>query len=292
MIAQRAWKSACTWLSSRHGRSATSSSPWSIFCWPCWTTSAAQVLKACAANIDELRRADRFHRRTHPRIEGTDEIDTQPTLGFQRVIQRAILHVQSSTGKKESPAPTCWWRSSAKRTRTRCITSTSREHLAPGRGELHLHGIAKAPPQGNPPQGRSEPEQASRRGRKSSGGALESYTQNLNQQALVGKIDPLIGRENTRSSASSRPCAAGARTTRCWSARPAWARPRSPKAWRAHRRGPRARRSRRTRRLRARHGRAAGRHQVPRRFRAAPEGRAQAAIENPNAILFIDEIHT
>jgi ATP-dependent Clp protease ATP-binding subunit ClpA len=46
------------------------------------------------------------------------------------------------------------------------------------------------------------------------------------------------------------------------------------------------------RRLLARHGRAAGRHQVPRRLRAAPQGRAQAADRQPNAILFIDEIHT
>ena len=59
--------------------------------------SAAQVLKACAANIDELRRElNGFIEEHTPRIEGTDEIDTQPTLGFQRVIQRAILHVQSS----------------------------------------------------------------------------------------------------------------------------------------------------------------------------------------------------
>jgi ATP-dependent Clp protease ATP-binding subunit ClpA len=52
------------------------------------------------------------------------------------------------------------------------------------------------------------------------------------------------------------------------------------------------RRSSRTPDLRARHGRAAGRHQVPRRLRAAPEGGAEAAGGQPNAILFIDEIHT
>jgi ATP-dependent Clp protease ATP-binding subunit ClpA len=64
--------------------------------------SAAEVLRACAANIDVLRKelAD-VHQRAHAnRRSGSEEIDTQPTLGFQRVIQRAILHVQSS-GKKE-----------------------------------------------------------------------------------------------------------------------------------------------------------------------------------------------
>jgi ATP-dependent Clp protease ATP-binding subunit ClpA len=63
--------------------------------------TAAEVLRACAANIDELRRElTNFIGEHTPKVEGSDEIDTQPTLGFQRVIQRAILHVQSS-GKKE-----------------------------------------------------------------------------------------------------------------------------------------------------------------------------------------------
>src|SRR6266436_3868511 len=63
--------------------------------------TAAEVLRACAANIDELRKALGDFIAAHtPTVAGTEEIDTQPTLGFQRVIQRAILHVQSS-GKKE-----------------------------------------------------------------------------------------------------------------------------------------------------------------------------------------------
>src|SRR6266700_741842 len=63
--------------------------------------TAAEVLRACAANIEELRKALGDFITAHtPTVAGTAEIDTQPTLGFQRVIQRAILHVQSS-GKKE-----------------------------------------------------------------------------------------------------------------------------------------------------------------------------------------------
>src|SRR5690349_23940928 len=63
--------------------------------------TAAEVLRACAANIEELRKALADFITAHtPTVAGTEEIDTQPTLGFQRVIQRAILHVQSS-GKKE-----------------------------------------------------------------------------------------------------------------------------------------------------------------------------------------------
>jgi ATP-dependent Clp protease ATP-binding subunit ClpA len=63
--------------------------------------SAAEVLRACAADIEGLRKELLTFINEHtPTVAGSDEIDTQPTLGFQRVIQRAILHVQSS-GKKE-----------------------------------------------------------------------------------------------------------------------------------------------------------------------------------------------
>ncbi len=63
--------------------------------------SAAEVLKACGSNIDVLRNELTQYIDDHtPTISGEDEVDTQPTLGFQRVIQRAMLHVQSS-GKKE-----------------------------------------------------------------------------------------------------------------------------------------------------------------------------------------------
>src|SRR3989449_7976597 len=63
--------------------------------------TAAEVLRACGANMDELRKnlAQHIVKQT-PRIAADREVDTQPTLGFQRVIQRAILHVQAS-GKKE-----------------------------------------------------------------------------------------------------------------------------------------------------------------------------------------------
>ena len=65
--------------------------------------SAAEVLRACAANIDDLRKSlVTFVKENTPTVAGTEEVDTQPTLGFQRVIQRAIMHVQSTgSGKKE-----------------------------------------------------------------------------------------------------------------------------------------------------------------------------------------------
>ena len=65
--------------------------------------SAAEVLRACSANIDDLRSSlSNFIKDNTPQVAGSDEVDTQPTLGFQRVIQRAIMHVQSTgNGKKE-----------------------------------------------------------------------------------------------------------------------------------------------------------------------------------------------
>jgi len=91
--------------------------------------SAAEVLRACSANIDDLRKSlSNFIKDNTPQVAGTDEVDTQPTLGFQRVIQRAIMHVQSPpvTVKKKSQAPMCWLPSLVKKTPTRCITSTSK----------------------------------------------------------------------------------------------------------------------------------------------------------------------
>ena len=63
--------------------------------------SAAEALRACGARPDALQKdLTNFINEHTPSVSGEDDIDTQPTLGFQRVIQRAILHVQSS-GKKE-----------------------------------------------------------------------------------------------------------------------------------------------------------------------------------------------
>lgn len=90
--------------------------------------SAAEVLRACSANVDDLRKSlANFIKDNTPQVAGTDDVDTQPTLGFQRVIQRAIMHVQSTgNGKKKSPVPMCWSPFLARRIPTRCITCTSR----------------------------------------------------------------------------------------------------------------------------------------------------------------------
>ena len=159
--------------------------------------SAAEVLRACAANVDELRRElSNFINEHTPKVEGTDEIDTQPTLGFQRVIQRAILHVQSS-GKKEVTGANVLVAIFGEKD-SHAVYFLQRQNIS----RLDVvnfisHGISKTPQQGpTPPANKNESEQGEQESDNAqANGALENYTQNLNQQALIGKIDPLIGRE-------------------------------------------------------------------------------------------------
>ncbi|MBL8460584.1 ATP-dependent Clp protease ATP-binding subunit ClpA [Zoogloea sp.] len=161
--------------------------------------SAAEVLRACAAKTDELRKElTNFVNEHTPKVEGTEDIDTQPTLGFQRVIQRAILHVQSS-GKKEVTGANVLVAIFGEKD-SHAVYFLQRQNIS----RLDVvnfisHGITKTPQQGsNPsagrPAGESEQGEQEQEG-NSAGGALDNYTQNLNQQALLGKIDPLIGRE-------------------------------------------------------------------------------------------------
>ena len=162
--------------------------------------SASEVLKACAANLDELRKnLDQFVRDNTPTVGGTDEVDTQPTLGFQRVIQRAIMHVQSSgSGKKEV-------------TGANVLVAIFGEKDSHAVYYLHqqgvtrldvvnfiAHGIRKVDP---PDAGKSSGEPASpaeseKEEAESKASPLEQYTQNLNILAKEGKIDPLIGRDH------------------------------------------------------------------------------------------------
>ncbi|MBM3395111.1 MAG: AAA family ATPase, partial [Betaproteobacteria bacterium] len=155
-------------------------------------TSASEVLRACAANIEELRKQLTDFINEHTPVVTGEEVDTQPTLGFQRVIQRAILHVQSS-GKKEVTGANVLVAIFGEK-------DSHAVYFLHQKGVTRLdvvnfisHGISKVPQapskqQQQEGEGESEQEQAN-------GGALETYTLNLNAMAIAGKIDPLIGRE-------------------------------------------------------------------------------------------------
>ncbi|KYC29358.1 ATP-binding protease component [Sterolibacterium denitrificans] len=154
--------------------------------------SAAEVLRACAANIEELRRElISFITEHTPTVTGSDSIETQPTLGFQRVIQRAILHVQSS-GKKEVLGANVLVAIYGEKD-SHAVYFLQRQNVSRLDVVNYIsHGISKnAQPvtRGEAEQG--EPEQEGPAG----GGALENYALNLNLQAQQGKIDPLIGRD-------------------------------------------------------------------------------------------------
>ncbi len=153
--------------------------------------TAAEVLRACACDIEDLRRllTDFINQHT-PRVPGSGEVDTQPTLGFQRVIQRAILHVQSS-GKKEVTGANVLVAIFGEK-------DSHAVYFLHQKGVTRLdvvnyisHGITKVP-QANAGKAETDSETEAD---GSPGGALESYTTDLNAQALAGKIDPLIGRE-------------------------------------------------------------------------------------------------
>lgn len=152
--------------------------------------SAAEALRACAANIEHLRRdLGNFITEHTPTVAGDDEIDTQPTLGFQRVIQRAILHVQSS-GKKEVTGANVLVAIFGEK-------DSHAVYFLQKQGVTRLdvvnfisHGISKV---AQPAKAETEQEVDSE-GRHDAG-PLESFTINLNALALQGKIDPLIGRE-------------------------------------------------------------------------------------------------
>jgi ATP-dependent Clp protease ATP-binding subunit ClpA len=161
--------------------------------------SAAEVLRACAANIDDLRKSlTTFIKENTPTVGGNEEVDTQPTLGFQRVIQRAIMHVQSTgSGKKEV-------------TGANVLVAIFGEKDSHAVYYLHQQGvtrldvvnfIAHGIKKSDPPEPTKSNESSSSEGEKEEGGdakgsPLEQFTQNLNQQARDGKIDPLIGREH------------------------------------------------------------------------------------------------
>jgi len=157
--------------------------------------SAAEVLRACAVNIDDLRKTlTNFIGDNTPTVPGTGEVDTQPTLGFQRVIQRAIMHVQSaSNGKKEV-------------TGANVLVAIFGEKDSHAVYYLHQQGVTRLDVVNFISHGVRKDQQID--SQKASEGVeeaqvegatkespLDQFTQNLNKAAADGKIDPLIGRE-------------------------------------------------------------------------------------------------
>ena len=152
---------------------------------------ASKVLRACGADLQQLRKdLASFIRETAPLLPLLDSRDTQPTLGFQRVLQRAVFHVQSA-GRKEVTGANVLVAIFGER-ESQAVYLLNKQNIT----RLDLvnyisHGITKTA-DGEDYGGGPEAEGES--GGETGANPLQAYTVNLNRQAQLGKIDPLIGR--------------------------------------------------------------------------------------------------
>ena len=157
--------------------------------------TAAKVLRACGADLNALRRqlTDFIHE-SSPLLPDDEDRDTQPTLGFQRVLQRAVFHVQSS-GKKEVNGANVLVAIFGER-ESHAVYLLNQQNIA----RLDVvncisHGISKVADEDSNDDINAPSEEESEQP-DNSNNALTAYTTNLNELAGEGKIDPLIGRQD------------------------------------------------------------------------------------------------
>ncbi len=153
-----------------------------------------EILKACGADLARLSgELQKFIDETTPALAADDDREVQPTLGFQRVLQRAVFNVQSSGKKEVTVANVLVAIFSEKQSQAAYLLSlqdVTRLDIV----NFISHGL---PSSG---EGREAPREDSGAGERetaeeSTAGALEKYTVNLNAQAVAGRVDPLIGRQ-------------------------------------------------------------------------------------------------
>ncbi|MDM8560064.1 ATP-dependent Clp protease ATP-binding subunit ClpA [Candidatus Parabeggiatoa sp. HSG14] len=152
-----------------------------------------QILQACGSNMKALRKdLSHFLEENTPKLPKYDKRDTQPTLGFQRVLQRAVFHVQSS-GKKEVTGPNVLVAIFGERESQAVYLLDQQDVTRLDVVNYISHGVSKAdydnpeltPALDDEQNGDTAPAK----------NPLEIFTVNLNELAIKGKIDPLIGRE-------------------------------------------------------------------------------------------------
>ena len=157
------------------------------------TPKVQEILRGCGADATRLRKElQEFIEQTTPRLKQDDDREVQPTLGFQRVLQRAVFHVQSSGKKEVSVANVLVAIFSEKHSHAAYLLTlqdVSRLDVV----NYISHGLSKS---GDERETRSEePSQGEGERDGESSSSLEKYATNLNQLARDGKIDPLIGRK-------------------------------------------------------------------------------------------------
>ncbi|MEC8308368.1 MAG: ATP-dependent Clp protease ATP-binding subunit ClpA [Pseudomonadota bacterium] len=161
--------------------------------------SAVQVLNACGADLTKLREElEQFVLHTTPALPEDSERDTQPTLGFQRVLQRAVFHVQSS-GKQEVTGANVLVAIFSEQ-ESQAVHFLKQEEIARIDVVNYIsHGVAKSEEAGADGETESEtPTGQSESGNERTSN-LDGYCTNLNSEVGAGRIDPLIGRDEELS---------------------------------------------------------------------------------------------
>ena len=157
--------------------------------------SAVQVLNSCGAEVSRLREElEQFVTQTTPALPEDSERDTQPTLGFQRVLQRAVFHVQSS-GKQEVTGANVLVAIFSEQ-ESQAVYFLKQQQIARIDVVNYIsHGIAKSeePATEGETESEAQTNQATTGEERSSN--LDGYCTNLNQEVGKGRIDPLIGRD-------------------------------------------------------------------------------------------------
>jgi ATP-dependent Clp protease ATP-binding subunit ClpA len=156
---------------------------------------AAKVLRACGAEVDKLKRdLTAYLEDSIPTLSAKDDRETQPTLGFQRVLQRAVFHVQSS-GKKEVSGANVLVAIFGERESQAAYFLNKQNVTRLDVVNYLSHGISKVH-DNEESEGYTSSTDEEKSGESLGKTPLEAYAINLNQQALLGKIDPLIGRRS------------------------------------------------------------------------------------------------
>ena len=153
------------------------------------TPRVREVLRACGADLSRLRQELKEHiEQSTPRVAEGTEHEVQPTLGFQRVLQRAVFHVQSSGRKEVGVANVLVAIFSEKQ--SHAVFLLNRQHITRLDVVNYIsHGLSKLAEE----KASEEPQLEERD--PEGGSALDKYTTNLNRMAQEGRIDPLIGRK-------------------------------------------------------------------------------------------------
>jgi ATP-dependent Clp protease ATP-binding subunit ClpA len=155
------------------------------------TPKVREVLRACGADLGKLKQELKEHiEQSTPRLEEGEEREVQPTLGFQRVLQRAVFHVQSS-GKKEVGVANVLVAIFSEK-QSHAVFLLNRQHVTRLDVVNYIsHGLSKIAEEKTD----KEDTQSDAERDPEGGSALEKYTSNLNRMAQDGRIDPLIGRK-------------------------------------------------------------------------------------------------